>query len=83
MKLQEYINAISNFKKRETPWFYSPNKCENKICCSDKPIQDGNEIHGMINLSGQYEPIVICEDCLYQIENKLFINKFKALKGQS
>jgi len=66
MNFTEYKIAMNNFKlKHGKEWDYLPNNCENKLCCSENsdPI-----IHGMVLLTSQYEPIIICEDCYHQIK---------------
>lgn len=72
MKLQEYVNSIKTFKMHNKEWGYLPNKCQSIICCSDNPAPVH---HGMIEWGGQYGPIIICEDCKWQIENKIYDKK--------
>jgi hypothetical protein len=69
MNFQQYKNAIATMKIRhDKPWQYCPNNCENKLCVSEKNIDDGEIFHGMILLTSQYEPIIICEDCKHQLD---------------
>lgn len=69
MTIQDYITSLKTFKPYHKEWDYLPNECENKVCCSDDPEPKN---HGMIEWGGQYSPIIICDDCKYQIDNKLY-----------
>lgn len=70
MDFKTYIEAIKTFRK-DGHWNYSPTFCESHLCCSVRPIEHVL-IHGTIELNGHREPIQLCADCVYQIENNLY-----------
>ena len=50
-------------------WDYLPSRCENKLCTSYHIFYEDELVHGAIDLTGQYEPIQVCQDCIYQVAN--------------
>ena len=79
MNFQTYINGILTFKRSDRKWNYSPIRCENRLCCGDEIDGLENENHGIVRPypGAQWESIIICNDCAYQIENKTYLMKMR------
>ena len=69
MKFSTWKLAIMSFRLQHEFWCYSPNTCENHFCCGE---EFGHENHGTIELNGHRQAIVICDDCLHQVQNKTY-----------